>query len=336
MIEVSELTKRYGPVTAIDKVSFKVEKGEILGFLGPNGAGKSTTMRILTGALGATSGRAAIAGFDISEKPKEAKRRFGYLPELPPVYPEMTVFDYVDYVGRLHGVAGKDRKQAVGRALDRCGLTQVSDRLIGHLSKGFQQRVGLAQALVHSPPVLILDEPTVGLDPNQIIEIRKLIKELAGEHTIILSTHILPEVQMTCERVVIIKRGRIIAQDTIENLTAQAQKGDRLSLLVRVPGAFEFDSASARVKELLGSMPGVMKLQAEPAGSNVVSLMVESEKDQDLREGLAHRIVTAGFGLLELGRLRVSLEEVFHELTTEEVSQQEQAVSQAVSEGGAA
>lgn len=340
MIEVSELTKRYGPVTAIDKVSFKVEKGEILGFLGPNGAGKSTTMRILTGALGATSGKASISGFDISEQPKEAKRRFGYLPELPPVYPEMTVWDYVDYVGRLHGVSGRDRKQAVGRALERCGLSQVADRLIGHLSKGYQQRVGLAQALVHSPPVLILDEPTVGLDPNQIIEIRKLIKSLAGDHTIILSTHILPEVQMTCERVVIIKRGRIIAQDTIENLTAQAQKSDRLSVLVRRPGTTEPTAFSQQVQETLRTLPGILGVSEEGGAQDGLRLIVQSEKDQDMRENLAHRIVTSGWGLLELGRVRVSLEDVFHELTTEEATSestaQEQAGSQAMMEGGVA
>lgn len=323
MIEVSELTKRYGPLVAIDKVSFRVDKGEILGFLGPNGAGKSTTMRILTGALGATSGRAKIDGYDISENPKEAKRRFGYLPEIPPVYPEMTVWDYVDYVGRLHGVPGRERKAHVGRSLDQCGLAHVSDRLIAHLSKGYQQRVGLAQALVHDPAVLILDEPTVGLDPNQIVEIRKLIKSLAGRHTIILSTHILPEVQMTCQNVVIIKKGKIVAQDSIEQLTAQVQKNERLSVLVRQP--------TSDARERLERISGILSIESEPHESGATRFQVQAEKGIDVREELARAVVTAGWGLLELGRMRVSLEDVFHELTTEE-----SAVNAASAEAGVA
>lgn len=310
MIEVTHLTRRYGPLVAIDDVSFTVEKGEILGFLGPNGAGKSTTMRILTGALGATGGKALIDGIDIAERPKDAKRRFGYLPEIPPVYPDMRVTDYLDYAGRLHHVPGRERAQAVDRVLEQCGLGQVRSRLIGHLSKGYQQRVGLAQSLVHNPPVLILDEPTVGLDPNQIIEIRKLIKSLAGQHTIILSTHILPEVQMTCQRVAIIKKGRIIAQDSIQALSDQVQKHDRVSLLIRQPGP---DAETA-----LRQVAGVVDVVLEPAEEGPRRVQVQTEKGLDLREQLSSLVVQSGWGLLELGQVRVSLEEVFHELTTEE------------------
>lgn len=322
MIEVSNLTKRYGPLKAIDGVSFKVEKGEILGFLGPNGAGKSTTMRILTGALGASSGRALIDGFEISEQPKEAKKRFGYLPELPPVYPDMTVWDYVDYVARLHGVPSRQRRGTVGKSLERCGLSHVADRLIGHLSKGYQQRVGLAQALVHEPPVLILDEPTVGLDPNQIVEIRKLIKSLAGQHTIILSTHILPEVQMTCQRVAIIKKGKLVAQDSIENLMHQSQKNQRLLLTVRRPGG----EAQTRLQQVSGV---VSVSRSEKEG--LTTFAIQSEREADVRETLAELAVQSGWGLLELSRERMSLEDVFHELTTEE---QAVADAHAAQEGG--
>lgn len=310
MIEVSHLTRRYGPLVAIDDVSFTVEKGEILGFLGPNGAGKSTTMRIITGALGATGGKALIDGIDVAERPKEAKRRFGYLPEIPPVYPDMRVTDYLDYAGRLHHVPGRERKASVDRVLEQCGLGQVRERLIGHLSKGYQQRVGLAQALVHNPPVLILDEPTVGLDPNQIIEIRKLIKNLAGQHTIILSTHILPEVQMTCQRVAIIKKGRIIAQDSIQALSDQVQKHDRIALLLKRGGPETVSS--------LRAVQGVVDVSLETLPEGVSRVQVQAEKGLDLREQLAALVVQAGWGLLELGQVRVSLEEVFHELTTEE------------------
>jgi ABC-2 type transport system ATP-binding protein len=311
MIEVSDLTKRYGDITAIDRVSFKVEQGEILGFLGPNGAGKSTTMRLLTGALGASSGRALIDGFEISEKPREAKKRFGYLPEIPPVYPEMTVTSYVEYAAQLHGVDRRQRRAAVARALEQCGLTNVAHRLVGHLSKGYQQRVGLAQALVHEPPVLILDEPTVGLDPNQITEVRKLIKSLGGKHTIILSTHILPEVQMTCQRVVIINKGRIVAQDTYENLSSQVQKNDRIALVVRRPAPDALD--------LMRRIDGVQSASLEPASAaGEARYIIQGERGIDFREELGRLAVQHGWGLLELSRVAVSLEEVFRELTTEE------------------
>ncbi len=219
MIEVENLTKRYGDFTAVEDLSFRIEKGEIVGFLGPNGAGKTTTMRILTGFLPATSGKVKISGYDIFSDPMNVKKRGGYLPEHPPVYTEMTVEGYLLYVAKIKGVPRKKRKEALARVLDRCGLSDVRTQIIGKLSKGYRQRVGLAQAMIHDPDVLILDEPTIGLDPKQIIEIRQLIKSLAGDHTIILSTHILPEVTMICQRVLIMDRGRIVADDTLEKLT---------------------------------------------------------------------------------------------------------------------
>ena len=225
MIEVDRLTKRYGNLKAVDEVSFQVEKGEILGFLGPNGAGKTTTMRILTCFLPATEGTARVAGYDVFEDAMEVKRRIGYLPEHPPLYDEMTVDGYLKFVARIKGVAPEDRKRRLQEVKETVRIEGYGRKLIKHLSKGFKQRVGLAQALIHDPEVLILDEPTVGLDPNQIKEVRELIKSLSGNHTIILSTHILPEVSMTCQRVVIISDGKIVAVDTPENLTRQQQGG---------------------------------------------------------------------------------------------------------------
>ncbi len=310
MIEVRELTRRYGDKTAIEGVSFHVEQGEILGFLGPNGAGKSTTMRILAGALGATRGSAFIEGINIAEDPRNARLKFGYLPEIPPVYPDMTVWGYLDYVARLHYVSRHERPGAIERVLKQCGLDDVSHRLIGNLSKGYQQRVGLAQALVHDPPVLILDEPTVGLDPNQITEVRRLIKSLAGKHTIILSTHILPEVQMTCSRVAIINRGRIVAEDTIENLSLQVQKHDRIALLIRSPGE--------DVLADLQAIEGVENAEQTGKEGEAFRFVVTVEPGHDVREQLAHLVVTRQWGLLDLHREKISLEDVFRELTTEE------------------
>ena len=221
MIKVEGLVKRYGDFTAIEDISFEIEKGEIVGFLGPNGAGKTTTMRIITGFMPATDGRVTVSDFDIFDSPIEVKKRIGYLPEHPPVYTDMTVKGYLTYVAKIKGVARGERAEAIDRVLTRCGLKEVYGTIIGKLSKGYKQRVGLAQAMIHDPDVLILDEPTIGLDPKQIIEIRKLIKSLAGDHTIILSTHILPEVTMICERILILANGRIVADDNMENLTAQ-------------------------------------------------------------------------------------------------------------------
>lgn len=226
MIEVQHLTKRYGDLTAISNVSFQVASGQILGFLGPNGSGKTTTMRIITGFMPATSGTVKVAGFDIFEDSFEVRKRIGYLPELPPLYNDMTVTSYLRFVARIKGVPRAQIGEALDRALIRCGLTEVANRVNGHLSKGYRQRVGLAQAIIHNPDVLVLDEPTVGLDPQQIIEIRTLIKELAGSHTVILSTHILPEVAQVCEKVVIINAGRVVVEDLLANLTREQSLED--------------------------------------------------------------------------------------------------------------
>ena len=237
MIEVQHLTKRYGRVTAVDDVSFRVERGEILGFLGPNGAGKTTTMRILTGYMPATEGKAIVAGFDVFDQPIEAKRRTGYLPETPPLYPDMTVREYLTFVARVKGVASADRRARILQVMERTRVADLADRLCSKLSKGYRQRVGLAQALIHNPDVLILDEPTAGLDPKQIIETRELIKELGGTHTIVLSTHILPEVSQTCQRVVIINKGRVVAVDTPDNLTARLRGSETMYVQVDGDGA---------------------------------------------------------------------------------------------------
>ena len=250
MIEVQHLTKRYGPVTAVDDVSFRVERGEILGFLGPNGAGKTTTMRILTGYMPATGGRAIVAGFDVFDTPLEAKRRTGYLPETPPLYPDMTVREYLDFVSRIKGISAKERRERVTAVMKRTHIDDVSARHCGKLSKGYRQRVGLAQALIHNPEVLILDEPTAGLDPKQILETRQLIRSLAGDHTIVLSTHILPEVAQTCDRVVIINKGRVVAVDTPANLTARLRGSETMYVQVDADG---HDAAA-----LLRTVPGVL------------------------------------------------------------------------------
>ena len=256
MIEVQHLTKRYGGVTAVNDVSFRVEKGEILGFLGPNGAGKTTTMRVLTGYIPATEGRALVAGFDVFDQPIEAKRRTGYLPETPPLYPDMTVQEYLLFVSKIKGVPSKERRGRVEQVMKRTYTADMANRACGKLSKGYRQRVGLAQALIHNPEVLILDEPTAGLDPKQINETRKLIKELAGDHTIVLSTHILPEVSQTCQRVVIINKGKVVAIDTPDNLTERLRGA--ATLFVQVEG----DEAAASAA--LAAVPGVTRVN--PAG----------------------------------------------------------------------
>jgi ABC-2 type transport system ATP-binding protein len=311
VIEVEQLTKRYGSVKAIDGVSFRVEKGEILGFLGPNGAGKTTTMRILTCFLPATEGTARVAGYDVFNYPLEVKRRIGYLPENPPLYNEMTVDSYLDFVAKIKGVEAANRKKRIEEVKQRVSIQEYSRTLIKNLSKGYKQRVGIAQALVHDPEVLILDEPTVGLDPNQIIEVRELIKGLSGSHTIILSTHILPEVSMTCQRVVIIANGKIAAVDTPENLTRQLQGSDRIYLEAKGP---ESDVA-AKIKEI----EGVLRVESHKLdGDEAFSYSVETELRKDVRGRLAQQIVESGFDLLELRTISMSLEEVFLQLTTKE------------------
>jgi ABC-2 type transport system ATP-binding protein len=313
VIEVQHLTKQYGNFTAVDDISFTVPRGEILGFLGPNGAGKTTTMRVLTGYMPPSEGRAMVAGYDVMEKPLEAKRRTGYLPETPPLYPDMTVREYLTFCARIKGVPSGDRKARIGAVMDRTRVADMANRACGKLSKGYRQRVGLAQALLHNPEVLILDEPTAGLDPKQIIETRKLIRDLAGDHTIVLSTHILPEVSQTCQRVVIINKGRVVAVDSVENLTARA--GSTTSVYVQV------DAGTADPVPVLQAIPGVTGVQ--PAGTVEAhgSFEVSSDADRDVRREVAAAIVTRGWGLLELRASRRSLEDVFLHLTTEDVAE---------------
>jgi ABC-2 type transport system ATP-binding protein len=312
VIEVQHLSKRYGPVTAVDDVSFRVERGEILGFLGPNGAGKTTTMRILTGYMPATAGKAVVAGFDVFDQPIEAKKRTGYLPETPPLYPDMTVVEYLTFVAKIKGVAGADRRLRVKRIMDRTHVAEMANRLCAKLSKGYKQRVGLAQALIHEPDVLILDEPTAGLDPKQIIETRQLIKELAGDHTIILSTHILPEVSQTCQRVVIINKGRVVAVDTPDNLTARLRGSETMYVQV--------DTAGADITTSLGRVAGVTRVAEADRRNGLVGYEVESESGRDIRRELARTIVSSGWGLTELRPMRMSLEEIFLSLTTDEAA----------------
>lgn len=310
MIEVQHLTKRYGRVTAVDDVSFRVEKGEILGFLGPNGAGKTTTMRILTGYMPATEGKAIVAGYDVFDQPIEAKKRTGYLPETPPLYPEMRVREYLDFVARIKGVPGAARRQAVATVMERARVTDMAERHCAKLSKGYRQRVGIAQALLHNPEVLILDEPTAGLDPKQIIETRDLIKGLGGDHTIVLSTHILTEVSQTCQRVVIIAKGRVVAVDTPDNLTARLRGSETLYVQIDPLGA---DPAS-----MLEALPGVIQVRRADEKDGLVGYEVESEQGQDVRRDLARAVVSAQWGLLEMRPLRMSLEEIFLSLTTDD------------------
>jgi ABC-2 type transport system ATP-binding protein len=312
VIEVQHLTKRYGPVMAVDDVNFRVERGEILGFLGPNGAGKTTTMRILTGYMPATEGRAIVAGFDVFDQPIEAKRRTGYLPETPPLYPDMTVEEYLTFVAKIKRVPSADRRQRVGSVMERTRVSDMANRLCSKLSKGYRQRVGLAQALIHNPDVLILDEPTAGLDPKQIIETRRLIKELAGDHTIILSTHILPEVAQTCQRVVIINRGRVVAIDTPDALTARLRGSETMYVQVDALGA---DAALT-----LERVPGVTRVVESDRRDLVVGYEIDSERGRDIRRELARAVVGSGWGLLELRPMRMSLEEIFLSLTTEEAA----------------
>ena len=326
MIEVQHLTKQYGPFTAVDNISFSVQRGEILGFLGPNGAGKTTTMRVLTGYMPPTEGKAVVAGYDVLEQPIEAKRRTGYLPETPPLYPDMTVSEYLTFCARIKGVPSADRKARIATVMDRTRIADMAKRQCGKLSKGYRQRVGLAQALLHNPDVLILDEPTAGLDPKQIIETRKLIRELAGDHTIVLSTHILPEVSQTCQRVVIINKGRVVAVDSVENLTARV--GATNSVHVQI------DTGGSDALPVLQQLDGVTKVVAGDSPDRIGSFEVQSEAARDVRRELAAAIVNRGWGLLELRLARQSLEDVFLHLTTEDAAANaaDNAVAEAVHE----
>jgi len=311
MIEVEQLSKSYGPIKAIEDVSFVVEKGEILGFLGPNGAGKTTTMRILTCFMPPTSGTARVAGYDIFNESLQVRRRLGYVPENAPLYTDMPVVSFLKFAAEVKGLSRRERLRQIGQVMDDCGIKDVQHRYIGKLSKGYRQRVALAQALLGNPDVLILDEPTIGLDPRQIIDIRQLIKGLAGQKTIILSTHILPEVSMTCQRVIIINRGRLVAVDTPENLTTKLQTSSRL--LVRVEGP------AADVVRALGVVSGVQTVKEDGGGpGQVVTCIIESKKDRDVRKDVAAAVVHQNWGLLELRPVDLTLEDVFVRLVTEE------------------
>ena len=312
MIEVEHLTKYYGTLPAVNDVSFRVEKGEILGFLGPNGAGKTTTMRMLTCYTPASAGTARVAGYDVFENSMEVRRRIGYLPEYPPLYPDMTVSSYLDFVAKIKGVTSENRKGRIEESMARCGVQDVRSTIIGKLSKGYQQRVGLAQAMVHDPEVLVLDEPTIGLDPRQVVEVRRLIRDLAGEHTVILSTHILPEVEMTCERVVIINKGNIVAEDTPENLTARLKGVQTIAVEIEGPP----DEVIAKIREIEDVTD--VRLDPERAQNVRNRFLVESGVESDVRSALASTIVTSGFHLLELRPVEMRLEDIFIELTTEE------------------
>lgn len=312
MITVTDLTKRYARTTAVDHISFAVEKGQIVGFLGPNGAGKTTTMRMLTCFLPPSAGTATVAGFDVLEKPLEVKRRIGYLPELPPIYPEMATVEYLRFVGKLKGLSGAELPKRIDYVCERCAIADVKRKLLGKLSKGYRQRVGLAQAIIHNPDVLILDEPTAGLDPKQINETRDLIKSLAGDHTIILSTHILPEVEQTCERVIIINKGRLVATDSVRNLQARARGAE--SVVVEVAGRNGGIEPGA-VQQKLERVAGVSRVLQRQQSDGRITLEIESQKGELARGDLARAVVESGWDLNELRPASMSLEEIFLQLT---------------------
>ncbi len=305
MIEVEHLVKRYGPVPAVNDISFAIERGEIVGFLGPNGAGKSTTMRILTGYLPATSGRAAVAGHDLHRDSLAARRHIGYLPEGVVFYPELRVHEYLNYRARIKGVRGAERRKRLDAVLDRCRIADVRRKLIGSLSKGYRQRVGLADALIHDPPVLILDEPTIGLDPNQIRQVRDLIRDLGRDHTVLISTHILPEVEMTCSRVLLIHRGRLVFRDRLDNLA------EGMHVLVELKGPA--DDAAEQLRKIDGVAEATVLERGEWS-----RLHVTTGKGKDAREAIAACVASNHWPLRELRQERLSLEEAFVRLTAEE------------------
>lgn len=313
MICVKNISKKFGSKQVLFNVSFDVEKGEILGFLGPNAAGKTTTMRILTCFLPPNEGTATVAGFDIFEQSLEVRRCIGYMPENPPIYPEMNVQSYMEFVAWIKGIKRKEIPKRIDAVMEKTNITHVRDRICGRLSKGYRQRVGLAQALIHDPPILILDEPTSGLDPKQIIEVRELIKELAGEHTIIVSTHILPEVKLTCERVIIINEGRIVAQGTPEKLTQKIKGKERLQIEVGGP--------EEEVKSALRNVPGVIDVQVEmPELSRVpmIKYLVETDVTADIRKNIARTVADNNWDLYEMRTLGMTIEEIFMRYTAGE------------------
>ncbi|HEX8713494.1 MAG TPA: ATP-binding cassette domain-containing protein [Terracidiphilus sp.] len=323
MITVKDLTRNYARTTAVNHISFSVDKGQIVGFLGPNGAGKTTTMRMLTCFLPPSSGTATVAGFDILEQSLEVRKRIGYLPESPPIYPEMGVAEYLRFVGSLKGLRGAELEKRVDYVLGRCAISDVKQKQLGKLSKGYRQRVGLAQAIIHNPDVLILDEPTAGLDPKQINETRDLIKDLAGEHTIILSTHILPEVEQTCEQVVIINKGRVVATDSVANLQSRARNAETM-LIEIAPRSGALDPEQA--KRELERVTGVSGVKVKDRRDGAFVFETESRRGELVRGDLARAIIAAGWDLNELRPASMSLEEIFLQLTgTDPAAQAESA-----------
>ena len=319
MIEVMQLTKCYGPTVAVSDVTFEVKKGEVLGLLGPNGAGKTTTMRVITGYLPPTAGTVRVAGFDVAEQPLEAKRRTGYLPESPPVYTDMLVSEYLAFTGRIKGVPRRELSKRIEEVSETCAITDVQRRQIGKLSKGYRQRVGLAQALIHNPDVLVLDEPTAGLDPKQIIETRELIRGLSGQHTVVLSTHILPEVSKTCERVVVINAGRVVAVGAPEELTRRLQGYE--TVLVTAEGPAE------EMRARLEKIEGVNRIEPREVTDGRATLEVHAEKGKDVRAELARAVVESQWQLLELTRGGLSLEDIFLKLTTQDLAENQKPES---------
>ena len=324
MIEVQQLTKRYGPTLAVSGVSFEVRKGEVLGFLGPNGAGKTTTMRVITGYLPPTSGSVTVAGCDVVEQSIEARRHIGYLPETPPVYTDMRVSEYLAFVGRIKGVPRRELRRRSAEVSEKCAITNVQSRQIGKLSKGYRQRVGLAQALIHNPDVLVLDEPTAGLDPKQIIETRELIRGLAGQHTVVLSTHILPEVSKTCERVVVINAGKVVAVGAPDDLTRRLQGFE--TVLVTAEGPRE------EVRARLERVEGVTLVEEQELADGRATYEVHANKEKDVRAELARAVVESRWKLLELRTGGLSLEDIFLKLTTTDLTEEQAAQEGPVAE----
>lgn len=311
MIKIQNVTKRFGQHVAVDNVDFAVKEGEVVGFLGPNGAGKSTTMNIITGYISATEGTVTVDGYDILDNPEEVKKRIGYLPEFPPLYLDMTVREYLDFVFEIKKADMTKKKQDMERILELVGITDVRDRLIKNLSKGYKQRVGLAQALVGNPPVLILDEPTVGLDPKQIIEIRNLIKQLGRKHTIILSSHILPEVSAVCERLIIIDKGKIVASDTPDNLSKRLGDSSKITIRIAAP--------EKQAVKVLRDVAGIKYVEAQGVKEpDTVDVWVEAEKDIDVRRPIFHALSRAGYPILQMKSMDLTLEDIFLQVTTQE------------------
>lgn len=309
MIEVKEISKSFGKTKAVNNLSFSVKKGEIVGFLGPNGAGKTTAMRIITGYLFPNTGKVKIAGYDIKENPIEAKKYIGYLPENAPLYYDMSVKDYLGFVADIKGVKKTDKINHIKNIIKKVGLIQVTDRIISKLSKGFKQRVGIAQALVSNPDILILDEPTIGLDPNQIIEIRNLIKDLGKEKTVILSSHILQEVSALCSRIIIINDGELVAIDTKESLMDKLETGQRIKIIT--------DKDFEKIKKKIIEIEGVKKVELEKTEDSLNEIIISTDQNYDIRKELSKKVIESGYNLYEQSKITMSLEDVFIKLTRE-------------------